>query len=236
MANIDLVKKKAEIASISFEKKGITKIPTMRVIADLDVSGSMESMYRKGVVERAFEKLLGLALKFDDNGEIETFAFDTNSYMLPVATANDYGSYVTENITRKFGNYGGGTSYAKPIKANLDLAFGESPGKGLFGGLFGRKPAAPSSNDPVLVLFFTDGEAGDVDEASRLIEGARGKPIYFHLIGIGTSTFRGLQKLADAYDNCGFISMKSIDVTDEQLYDQLASPEFITFLKQHGAA
>lgn len=251
MDTINLVKAKAETVTINLAKRGLTNIPPMRVVADLDVSGSMDRLYSGGVVEKAFEKLLGLAFKFDDNGEIDVFAFDNSSHGLPTAKVADYGSYVTRNITKVFRTkFGGGTSYGRPLQANMDFLFGgESQPQaqksgGMFGGMFGKKPAASAApaattaEPPALVLFFTDGEPTDGAEASRIIKAAQdsNKPVYFHLIGVGNSSFRVLQQLADDYDNCGFINLKSIDMSDDDLYRELTTDEFVAFLRKHGAS
>ena len=230
---INLAKEKAEKVTISLAKKGLTKLPTMRVLADLDISGSMNGLYSRGVVEEVFKRLIGYALTFDDNGEIEVVAFDERPHELPGATASDFGSYIGKHVKRLVG---GGTQYAPTVAANLAKLF---PKAGTFANIFSK--AATSAKDPALVLFFTDGDTSthDVNETGKLLGEAEksGKPVYFHLIGIGTgATFQGLKKLADDYDNCGFIHMRSIEMTDEQMYDALATEEFLAFLKKHGAA
>lgn len=232
---INLAKEKAEKVTISLAKKGLSKFPTMRVGADIDVSGSMSGLFQRGVVEKVFERLIGYGLTFDDNGEIDCWAFDNRVYDLPTAKPGDFGSYITRNVTKNWSRYGGGTNYAPPIKANLDHFFPAQ--KGGLASMFSKK--AMSSNDPVVILFFTDGDAYDDREAGALMGQAEkeGKPIYFHLIGIGTATrFEKLRRLADDYDNCGFLHLPSIEITDEQLYDAMATEEFVGFLKKHGAA
>jgi uncharacterized protein YegL len=237
MDTVNLVKAKAEVMTVNLAKKGITTIPTMRVLADLDVSGSMSGLYRNGTVEKAFEKLLGLAFKFDDNGEIDMVVFDTTAHALPTAKVADYGSYVTRNITSQWNRYGGGTSYGQPLQANMDFLFGEEKPKGLFG-MFKKGAQHPANEPPALVLFFTDGDPSDGDAAARIIKAAQDqdRPVYFHLIGMGTATrFPTLQRLADDYDNCGFINLHSIDMSDDDLYRELTTDEFVAFLKKHGA-
>ena len=233
-----MLKAHAEVMTISLAKKGITNIPPLRVVADLDVSGSMSGLYSNGTVEEAFKKLLGVAFKFDDNGEIDMFVFDNTAHALPTAKVADYGSYVTNNITRQWSRYGGGTSYGQPLQANMEFLFGEQKPQGFLGGIFGKKPAAQAAEPPALVLFFTDGDPQDGDAAARVIKAAQdaNKPVYFHLIGVGTATrFPALQRLADAYDNCGFVNLHTIDMPDEELYSKLTTDEFITFLRKHGA-
>lgn len=244
---ISLVKEKAEKVTISLSKKGITKIPPLRVVADLDVSGSMVDLYASGAVERAFEKLLGLAFTFDDDGDIEVFAFDSNCYTLPVARAEDYGTYIQKNITKQWPRYGGGTNYSKALQANITSLFSAqtpaSSGGGILGALgFGKKSPPVSDNAekraPALILFFTDGEPSDGYTAGAIIKHAQDtkQAVYFHLIGVGGADFRVLRRFADDYDNCGFINLASVSMSDEAMYDALATDEFVAWLRLHGAA
>lgn len=242
MDALNLAKEQAGKVALSLEKRGLRTLPKMRVGADLDVSGSMNMtpyrFYDRGVVEQIFQRLIGFALTFDDNGEIDTWAFDDRVHELPTAKARDFGSYVGSNITKRWNRYGQGTRYAPPIKANVDFFFPEGGKKSGLGGLFGGNKA-PTSQEPALVLFFTDGDASDHREAGAIMKKAwdNNTPVYFHLIGIGTATsFDKLKWLADEYDNCGFLHMPSIEMTDEQMYDALATTEFLAFLRKHGAA
>ena len=231
MSSIDLAKK-AEVIDINLSKHGAkANVPPLRVMVALDVSGSMAKLYSSGAVERAFEKLLGIAHRFDDNGEIEVWQFENNFKRLKTATAADYGTYVKNNVSGT-----GGTYYA-PVLADMIKAGLTKVEKG---GIFSKaKTVEVDPKDPVLVLFFTDGDSNSDDDmkaTDKLISGAVGKKIYFHLVGMGKgSSFTFLKQLADDYPNCGFINMKKIDLGDEALYAELITEEFVDFLKQHGA-
>lgn len=47
-----------------------------RVFVVLDRSGSMGHLYRNGAVQDVLTRLLPLALRFDDNGELEVYVFN----------------------------------------------------------------------------------------------------------------------------------------------------------------
>ena len=49
-----------------------------RVNLVLDYSGSMEDMYMDGTVQEVVTKILPLALKFDDNGELDCYLFSNS--------------------------------------------------------------------------------------------------------------------------------------------------------------
>ena len=60
----------------------------------LDISASMNALYQSGVVQRVIERMLGLAVSFDDDGQIDLLLFGTNAYPLPPATLDEIEGYV----------------------------------------------------------------------------------------------------------------------------------------------
>lgn len=247
--HINLVKAKAEQVTISLAKKGVTKTPPLRVVADYDVSGSMSNLFRSGVVQRASDQVLGVGYKFDDDGQVDSFIFDNRASYVGTSTVDDYGTFVNDTILSRQDLWGS-TNYGGCLQANIDFLFGAGvksrvfvPGKkGLFGtskGSWKEETFKSSGKDPALVLFFTDGAPDGGDRSAQIISDAskRGLPVYFALIGVGGADFRVLKKLADDYDNCGFVNLSNFNLTDAQLYDQLVgTDEFIAFLRKHGAS
>lgn len=246
---IDL-KKKVETATISLAKKGITKVPPLRVGAVYDVSGSMSGIYSRGHVQKAADQVLGVGMKFDDDGQVDSFIFDHRAAYVGTQTENEYGSFVSDTILSR-NDLWGSTNYGAGLQATLDYFFGKGvrskvfvPGKkGLFGtskGGWKDETFKSQGNDPVMVLFFTDGSPDGGDRSAQIIGDAerQGLPIYFNLIGVGPgNSFRVLQKLADDYDNCGFVSLSDFNMSDAALYDALlGTDEFIDFIKKHGAS
>lgn len=227
-SSIDL-QKKADQVGITLAKKGISKVPTCQVKAALDVSGSMDHAYRSGNVQRAFEQLLGFAFKFDDDGSIDMYAFDSRGIRLKTATEEGYKTYIKEHVQHLVG---GSTNYG-PV---LQMITEDSVGKPSGGGFFSKPKPAPGGA-PTVALFFTDGECYDGDAADRVIREAEknNSPIYYHLIGVGGASFRTLERLADAYDNCGFAQIRDISMSDEDMYKLLITDEFVAYLKKHGA-
>lgn len=222
------LEKRAETVGITLEKRGLKQAPIMRVCAGIDISGSMTDEFADGSVQHAFDQLLGISMKFDDNGEIDVWAFDTKSHRAPSAKPEDYNKYIgTRRGQGKFGFWpGGGTNYAPVLRDIVAEMFPEEK-KGFFN--FSKKP---SDNSPVMVLFITDGEPSDGTEAARVIADARSKNIYFQLIGVGNDCrFNTLKRIADDYENAGFVQLINVKMSDEELYDALISPELVTFIK-----
>lgn len=249
MSGIQL-QKRAEAVGIVLAKRGVTKVPPVRVGVALDVSGSARNFYTPGgVMQQTLDRLLGVALKFDDNGEIDAWTFDNEVSTLPTFSAEDEGKYVQEHIINNHSlSLWGGTSYAPPLRASMDFYFGNNPiqqaaesAKGWLGSLFGKKPAAApapaatsSKKDPAMLLFVTDGENSDKDATRQVLrDAASSSPMYFQMIGVGPAHyFDFISEMADELPNVGFVNLSSLSMTDEQLYEQLVSQEFCDWIKK----
>lgn len=229
---ISLVKEKAAAVGVSLKKKGVTTVPPMRVTAVFDVSGSMTGNVRSGALQKAADQVLGVAYKLDDNGEVEVFVFDDRVAQAPTMTVEDFGTYIDHKIVAKGLFTAGSTRYDSALKAVIDFLFAS---KGA-GGLFGFAKPKVVDNSPALVLFFTDGSPDHGDQADRVLNAARGKNVYFQMIGVGDANFSVLDALADEFDNVGMVRLRGFSMSDEAIYDQLVTDEFVAFLKAHGAA
>ena len=64
----------AKKATVSLEKKGLSAL-NAKVGLVLDASGSLNGQYRKGRVQEVIDRLLPLAVHFDDDGELDCWAF-----------------------------------------------------------------------------------------------------------------------------------------------------------------
>jgi hypothetical protein len=230
---------RAASVKISLAKKHINKAPIMRVGMAVDISGSTQRMYERGIIQDAVDRLLGLAANFDDNGEMDMWSFTTGFDALETAKASDYGSYVKKHILGAAITKWGGTSYAPVMKAMIDFYFKGSVKKsgGFFG--FGSKTTfeAPTNADiPALGIFITDGVNNDPAEAAKVLRGAGDKPIYWSLVGVGDpKDFDFLKRMADELPNAGFVNLATLDISDEALYDELICDELIEFVKKFKA-
>ncbi|MDP3838556.1 MAG: TerD family protein, partial [Methylococcales bacterium] len=97
---IDLAKK----ASVSLEKYQLQET-IARVGLVLDASGSMMNQYRTGKVQEVINRLLPLAVHFDDDAALDVWAFSSNTIALPPATLNNYADFIdsTEGGWRDWG-------------------------------------------------------------------------------------------------------------------------------------
>lgn len=212
------------IVNLSKETNINLNAHTARVCVVLDYSGSMESMYRSGKVQRVLNRLVPLALKFDDNGELDIILFQNNCKKFPSITLNNYSNYVNEVILRSSYDMGG-TNYS-PAIYQLIKDYGKPSG---IASMFKK-----GSSDPAFVIFITDGANFDEIETDKAIRESSEENIFIQFVGIGNSSFKYLEKLDDLdgrrCDNTGFIKVKDFEkLSDEEVYKQLLSqyPEWI---------
>lgn len=212
-ALIDLTKK----TGVSFEGH------MAKVAVVMDYSGSMSMLYRKGEVQKALTRIMPIALKFDDNGELEVWLFNDAHARVEPMTLENYSTYVKREVENSHLGWGG-TKYAPVLKDVLKKYFVEEKA---------------TSDIPTFVIFITDGENTDKAETDKVIRQAAKENIFIQFVGIGDENFRYLEKLDDLegreVDNTGFIKVEDMgQVDDEALYNMLLDqyPEWIKTRKK----
>ena len=197
---------------ISLEKKSGINFDghKAKVAVVMDYSGSMSRLYKNGEVQRTLNRLMPLALRFDDNGELDVWIFDDNYHRLESMDLNNFESYVNEEIIRK-GYRMGCTSYAPVLEDVLRKYFVED---------------AATSHIPTFVVFITDGSNDDKRATNEIIKESSYKNIFIQFVGIGNERFEYLERLDDLtgrpVDNTGFIKVQDMArVDDEQLFNML---------------
>ena len=248
MSIFDL-QKRQEAVKFVLEKRNIANAPTMRVGVALDVSGSARNIYSNGTMQATIDRLIPIAMRFDDNGELDVWSFDTGCDQLASVSKQDYEEFIKREIINNAQiSKWGGTYYAPPMEKMMQFYFGSNKAadmakkaSGFLGGLFGKKEAtavAPTTSAsgvavPAMALFITDGANSDRREAEAVMRASQDKPIYWQLIGVGNpSEFGFLRQMADDLPNAGFVHMSSLSMSDEQLYDALLSQELADFVKK----
>lgn len=226
--------KRAENVGVILAKRNITKIPPVRVGLALDVSGSSQWMYERGIMQETIDRLLAVAVKFDDNGELDMWSFDNSADELATANAQSYGNYVRKAImeNRSISKWGG-TSYAPVLQKMIGHYFGEQKSGGFLGGLFGGGTQAKTSQEPAMGLLITDGQNMDRSDAARVLRDAQKHNIYWQMVGVGNPReFQFLRDMADELPNVGYVNLSSLEMTDDQLYNELIGAEFCEWIKK----
>lgn len=237
MAAIDL--RKTKVIDLA-KKRGIFGEKAQVVLA-IDISGSMTSLYRSGAIQRLLERIVPLALQFDDNGTLDVALFHNEGFLAADCTLKNLEGYVQTEILSKYSF--GGTNYA-PV---MDMIIGNSSGKksglaklgGMFASLMGKKEEPKGL--PTYVVFITDGDNGDHRETERLVREASSLPIFWQFVGIGSERFAFLDKLDNLsgreIDNANFFKANDIDrMNDDELYDKLLTefPGWLLEMRKRG--
>lgn len=188
-----------------------------RGLFGLGKSKGGSTMENSSEMQKVLTKLFPLALKFDDNGELEVWLFENNFRRFPAMTFDNYESYVKKIINSSSYDFGG-TCYA-PVLRDIEKKY------------FTEEPSA----DPVYVVFITDGDNSDKSQCDKLIRDLSRKNIFVQFIGIGHARFDYLQKLDDLSgrdcDNTGFEAFGQLSVApDEEVYHKILR-QYVAWLK-----
>ncbi|MGO4348387.1 VWA domain-containing protein [Paenibacillus sp. MCAF9] len=217
---IDLLKQKV---AISLRKKNIDQ-QKARVAVIFDASGSMYALYEKGVVQRAFERVLAVAASMDDDGMMDVWFFASKSQRMKSVNENEYENYVknTYPAPRLFGGLGAGNNEPLVMADIIKKYTQEEPSK-----------------MPTYIVFFSDGGIYETKKISKLLIDSSGQNIFWQFVGLGNADFGVLRKLDDlrgrVLDNADFFALDDLDqVSDEDLYDRLFN-EYPQWLKDARA-
>lgn len=179
-----------------------------RVALAMDYSGSMGNLFANGSVQDVITRLLPIALKFDDNGELESWLFSNGKERLAAVTINNYKNYV-KKVMMNANMSMGGTNYAPVLKDIIKY----------------YKDVEPSEI-PAFVIFITDGENWDTGETNQIVKELSRYNMFIQFIGIGDENFKYLKSLdgmkGRKHDNTGFTAVSDMNrMTDEELYTEI---------------
>lgn len=213
LSKIDFRKK---LVQYTLEKKQLTNV-VARVGIVLDISGSMQTLYKNGTVQEVVERILAVACKFDDNGTLDVWVYDNEYSRLPSVTERDFGQYVDKHILNNDRIHKFGRNNEPPVMEDVIRKY------------------TVEENDPtpVFIIFINDG--GVVKSIKHTITHSAVQPIFWQFVGIGNSNFEVLKRLdtmeGRIVDNASFFHLDDIAaVSDEELYDQLLN-EFPMWIK-----
>lgn len=231
-------------AGVSLAKVGLSA-HRAKVALVLDISGSMGSLYKKGLVQQFADRILALGCKFDDDGEIDVFLFGASVHQPAPMSLSNAPTYINNVIARH--PLEGDTRYGRAMEAVRTFYFPD-------GGAAERK-APLAGAMPVYVMFVTDGSTSDQPLTEKQLRWSSYEPIFWQFMGIGKgrkskskrllafsdSDFPFLEKLDELsgrlIDNANYFSVTSPDEHgDAELYDLLMAeyPGWLKLAKQHG--
>jgi len=230
-------------AGVSLQKAGLAD-HRAKVALVLDISGSMSSLYSKGLVQRFADRILALGCKFDDDGEIDVFLFGSAVHQPAPMRPENAQDYIKQVI--KAHPLEGDTRYGRAMEAVRKYYYPDSQG--------GERKSPITSALPVFVMFVTDGSTSDKPLTEKQLRWASHEAIFWQFMGIGKgrksknrsltafadSDFPFLEKLDELdgrlIDNADFFSVNAPDEhSDEALYDLLMTeyPGWLRLARQH---
>lgn len=210
--------------TVSLEKKKLQDI-VARVVLILDASGSMSRQYECGDLQLVVDRIIPLALHFDDDGELDAWAFAEKQKKLSPVTLRNVKGYVQQE-------WGGWSSWMHNLNASIN-----------------NEPVVmkdviktfKNSDLPVYVIFISDGGVGYNSEIEKLLVESSHYPIFWQFVGLGGNSYGVLQRFdtmrGRKIDNCNFFALDDIKkIPDKELYDRLLNefPQWLVEAKKVG--
>ena len=230
-------------AKISLQKVGLDQ-HRAKVCLCLDISGSMRALYAQGLVQALAERVLALACRFDDDGEIDVFLFGARVHQPAAMNLENCNTYI-QSLRDKH-PLESDTRYGSAMAAIRKHYFGDT--------VFDEKmPTSTSSTLPIYVMFVTDGSTTDTSFTEKQVRASSYQPIFWQFMGIGkgrkskakkfaalaSSDFPMLEKLDDLpgrlLDNADFFTVLSPDEHDDATLYELMMTEYPQWVKQAQA-
>ena len=178
----------------------------------VDVSGSMQQLFKNGVVQDLAERVLGLSAVLDDDGIVPTVFFNTRVRETHSITIGQHHGFMS-----RIAPPNGGTQFSPAMRSII------------------QHYQLSETRLPAIVLFQTDGDQEDEEATSKLLVESCGLPIFWQFLGMGRTRFPRLSRLdtlagrivdnADLIiDPCRTQNGKLVSILDDnQLYGQLSS-------------
>jgi stress response protein SCP2 len=207
----------AKKAQVSLAKNNLSDVVAIVALA-LDKSGSMSWQYANGRVQEVVDRIVPLAVHFDDNEELDCWVFADKQKRLPNVTLSSVKDYVKKEA-EKYGIFKIGVGNNEPVVIKDIVDYYTRQG----------------GKTPVFVIFISDGGIYKNAEIKKLIKDASKLPIFWQFVGIGGKNYGALSEIdtmtGRVVDNAGFFAIDDLrKITEEQLYDRLMS-EFPAWLK-----
>ncbi len=208
---------------VELEKRNLLEV-VAKVALVMDISGSMYNTYNNGTVQEIVNKILPIAVQFDDDGELDFWYYGSYIKQMPTVNMRNYESAVPANWNKLMSDLGGGTDALRVMKDVVQ--------------------EFKNSKFPAYVIFVTDGEISD-NVAEIIIKSSK-LPIFWQFVGIGNNNSGFLGRLLGGYgllerldnlsgrfvDNTNFFALDDFRTVDNsELYSRLLN-EFPNWLKE----
>ena len=200
---------------VQLEKKNLTDT-TARVALVMDITGSMYMAYKNGVVQEIVNKILPLAVQFDDDGALDFWYYAKTFDHRPPVDLNNYQTAVPADWKDVMNGLGGSNNEPAVMEDVIEFYRGTS--------------------QPVYIIFITDGGMAKKGEIKKLMKQASEMPLFWQFVGVDGSNYGLLENLDELegrfVDNAGFFALDDfMAVSNDELYDRLLN-EFPIWLNE----
>jgi hypothetical protein len=198
----------AKTAGVSLQKAGVPVGQRAAVYLVVDRSYSMRHYFKDGSVQGLADQALGLSVNLDDDGTVPLILFDSQPYPTVDISLDRYQGVVADQHRLHGGELTmGGTKYAIAMRSVTEHYLNSG------------------ATDPALVIFQTDGDPQDRDDARLRLAQASKLPIFWSFLGFGPSKVAFLQELdtlgGRVVDNASYFhaGARPGSLPDSALYD-----------------
>ncbi len=205
---------------IELEKRNLLHC-LAKVALILDISGSMSERYKNGTVQEIINKVLPLAVQFDNDGNLDFWYYGTTPKRMPAVTLQNYQEAVPENWKQLMKEVGGRNNEAPVIREVIT--------------------EYKASKLPAYVVFITDGGVSSAKEIQNLLTDASRYPIFWQFVGVGGAKYGILERLDSMegrfVDNANFFALDDFrTVSNSELYSRLLNefPQWLQEIKRKG--
>lgn len=205
---------------VELEKRNLLDV-IARVALVMDISGSMNRSYEDGTVQEIVNKILPLAVQFDDDGELDFWYYGSTCERRPSVNMKNYEQSVPQDWKKLRGKLGGMNNEPEVMKEIID--------------------EYETSTLPAYVVFVTDGGIYKTGAIKKLLIDSSYLPIFWQFVGVRGSGYGILEKfdtMSGRYvDNANFFALDDFcSVSNEELYSRLLNefPEWIKAIKNNG--
>ncbi|MCR5833405.1 MAG: VWA domain-containing protein [Selenomonadaceae bacterium] len=203
---------------VELEKRNLQEV-VARVALVMDISGSMNTNYKNGTVQEIVNKILPVAVQFDDDGELDFWYFGTSCERRPTVNMKNYEQAVPEDWRDIRSRIGGSTNELIVMREIVE--------------------EYKSSKIPAYVVFISDGGFSEKSKLKKFLIEASKLPIFWQFVGVDGSHYGLLEELDNLsgryVDNTNFFALNDFrNVPNEKLYSLLLN-EFPQWLKAYNA-
>lgn len=192
---------------VELEKRNLLDV-VAKVALVMDISGSMSVSYSEGTVQEIVNRILPLAVQFDDDGELDFWYFGSRFERRPTVNMQNYKSAVPadwQNLMKKLGFGSNAMTVMNDVREEY-----------------------AGTDIPAYVIFVTDGDVHS--ETERIVVESSREPIFWQFVGLGRRKYTFLKKMCcrddTVVDNAGFFKIDDFrSLSDSELYSRLLNDE-----------